>query len=112
MTPASQESRDSTGSDPFPTARLPLSHFFSLMTNFPSLKLAHIVSAECYRQRSVLGAPQRFLVLRLRRRDQSDTYIRLDRQRSQSTRVLGIFGKSNEGRIADDTVRTNTPSPY
>lgn len=82
------------------------------MTNFPSLELAQIVSVECYRQRSVLGALQRYLVLRLRPRNQSDTYLRLDRQRSRATRVLGIFGKANEGPIADDTARTNGPRPY
>lgn len=70
------------------------------------------MSAECYVQRSVLGALHRFLILRLRRSDRSDTYLRLDHRRARTALGFGMFGKGHERPIADDTVRIDTLGEY
>lgn len=68
---------------------LSLSDFCALIDSSQSLNTANIVSVECWRtQTTVLRIPHRFLIFRLRRRNRSDVWLRVDRRPASRTKLF------------------------
>lgn len=87
---------------------LSLCDFCALIDSSQSLNTAQIVSVECWRtQTSVLRIPHRFLIFRLRRRNRSDVWIRVDRRPASRTKLFPR-GRAETKDTVSRTVRNST----
>lgn len=83
--------------------RIPLERLIQLTDRHRSLRRAEILSAEGYWKKTN-GVVHRFLLLELRRQNQSEIWLRLDRDRNHNVGLLKLALASGE-TLANDLVR-------
>lgn len=85
---------------------MPLDAFLGLLTNFPSLEEARVISLETHGQRRGLrpGSSHWALVAHMRREGRADAWLRLEHLRSRHDSRLGLFVRNTRVRAAQVTV--------